>query len=241
MAITHLAQKIIPSTVTTMAAFVAFASIVPPVKASTIILDFEGIGDLNLLGDFYQEEFGITFSDNAFALVDQDAGGSGNFGGEPSPDTVASFQQGETITMNVSNGFKGGFGLSFFYTALEKPGFVRIWDDFNGSGNLLASVELPLTQLSGAPDPSGKFSPLIPLNTDFNGIAKSVDFGGLADHIAFDDITLDDIDKLPAEENSASVAEPASTLALIAIGIIGAVSGVKSTRKQTASKLGENE
>ncbi|MGB7442724.1 MAG: PEP-CTERM sorting domain-containing protein [Coleofasciculaceae cyanobacterium] len=239
MAITHFAKKIISPAATTMAVLAAFASVAPQVQASTIVLDFEGIGNLNPVGNFYQDDFGITFSDNAFALVDEDAGGTGNFGGEPSPDSVVSFQQGEVITMNVLNGFKGSFGLSFFYTALQEPGLVRIWDDLNGTGNLLASVELPLTQLNGAPDPNGQFSPLVPLTADFNGTAKSVDLGGLANWIAFDDITLDKVDDISSgnpdepilEDPIASVPEPASTLALIAVGILGARLRIKSARK----------
>ena len=56
-------------------------------RSTSILLDFEGIGDQNPIGDFYATS-GITFSSNALGLVDSDDGGTGNFGGEPSPVTV---------------------------------------------------------------------------------------------------------------------------------------------------------
>ena len=55
---------------------------------------------------------------------------------------------------------------------------------------MLATLNLPTTPNNGAPDPGGTFSPLLPVGVSFNGIAKSVDFGGTANQIVFDDITL---------------------------------------------------
>ncbi|MEJ7714148.1 MAG: hypothetical protein WKF84_30970 [Pyrinomonadaceae bacterium] len=82
------------------------------------MLTFEGVSDLAPIGDFYNGgaggNLGISFSSNALAVIDEDAGGSGNFGGEPSPSTALFFLEGGAATMNVSAGFDTGFSFSCF-------------------------------------------------------------------------------------------------------------------------------
>lgn len=162
------------------------------------VLTFEGLADQEAVNEFYNGGFGgngsgpgpdldISFTTNSLALIDADAGGSGNFGGEPSPDTILFFTTG-TAVMNVPNGFTTGF--SFFYTAILNPGVVNVYDGPNATGNLLASIALPLTPNSGAPDPTGTFSPLVPIGVTFVGTARSIDFGGTVNQIGFDDITV---------------------------------------------------
>ena len=34
----------------------------------------------------------------------------------------------------------GDTGFSFFYTAINNPGFVRVYDGLNGTGNILAEI-----------------------------------------------------------------------------------------------------
>lgn len=171
---------------------------IPKSQAATIVLDFEGVGNNANVRDFYNggtdslgntgTNYGIAFANNALGSVDSDAGGSGNFGGEPSPDTALSFLDGSAATMNVAAGFDTGF--SFFYSAIRNPGFISVYDGLNGTGNILTTLNLPTTPDTGAPDPTGQFSPLLPIGVSFSGIAKSVDFGGTADQIGFDNITL---------------------------------------------------
>lgn len=167
---------------------------------SPFVLDFEGLDDRELIGDFYNNgpggngenfgyDFGITFSDNALTLKDADAGGSsGNFGGETTPDNILFFQSGPAAVMNVANGFRDGFSL--FYSAISLPGKVNIYDDLEGKGSLLSSFDLPLTPDNGAPDPTGRFSPFLPAGTAFQGTARSVVFEGAARRIGFDNVTL---------------------------------------------------
>ncbi len=177
----------------------------PPSSArggGTILLDFEGLGNQEAVLEFYNggnggngsgpgTNFGVSFSSNSLAIIDADAGGTGNFGGEPSPDTILFFLdpgQGGAATMNVPAGFEVGF--SFFYSAISNPGIVRVFDGLDGTGNLLASLNLPLTPANGAPDPTGQFSPLVPIGVTFSGVARSVDFGGTVNQVGFDNITL---------------------------------------------------
>ena len=175
-----------------------FAAPQTAAQAATIVLDFEGLQDLEPINDFYNggtgglgsvgQDFGIEFSNNSLSIIDQDAGGTGNFGSEPSPDTIAFFLTGEAAVMNVADGFDTGF--SFFYSAINRPGVVNVYDDISGAGNLLTSIDLPLTPFGGDPDPTGQFSPFAPFGVNFDGTARSVDFGGTIDRIGFDNITL---------------------------------------------------
>jgi hypothetical protein len=163
------------------------------------VLTFEGLQDLEPVGSFYNggtggngsgpgPNLGAAFSSNALAVIDADAGGTGNIGGEPSPSTALFFLSGTAATLNYSAGFSTGF--SFFYTAINNPGSIAVYDGLDATGNVLATLELPLTPFNGAPDPNGAFSPFVPIGVGFNGIAKSIDFGGTINQIAFDDITF---------------------------------------------------
>lgn len=204
--------------------------------AATIVLDFEGLQDLESVDNFYNggtggsgstsgQDFGVEFSTNALAIIDADAGGNGNIGGEPSPDTVLFFLSGGAAVMNVAADFDTGF--SFFYSAALNPGTINVYDGLDGSGNILATLNLPITPFNGAPDPNGVFSPFVPLGVNFSGIARSIDFNDTADQIAFDNITLGSA--IPG--GSTPVPEPMSLLALVAVGSIGAL---KLKRQQTA-------
>jgi hypothetical protein len=121
------------------------------------------------------------------SIIDIDAGGSGNFGGEPSPDTVMFFLTGAAAVMNVPAGFDTGF--SFFYSAVNNPGSITVYDGPDGTGNVLATLDLPVTPSDGG-DPQGDFSPFFPIGVAFNGTAMSVDFAGTVNQVGFDDITI---------------------------------------------------
>lgn len=208
---------------------IALISFGAQVNAATIVLDFEGLGVrqdssavgvpglgtavIERVGEFYNGgsggsgssggiDLGVGFSDNALAIVDADAVGlpvtSGNFGGEPTPSTVLFFLQGAAATMNVAAGFEDGF--SFFYSSINFVGSIDVYSGLNATGDLLASLTLPITQFNGAPDPTGQFSPFEPLGVAFDGVARSVDFGGTINQIGFDNITFGSDE--PLDENT---------------------------------------
>ena len=169
-------------------------------QASTaLVLDFEGLGNLERILDFYDggyggygsgpgPAYGISFGPDALALIDADAGGSGNFANEPSANTIAFFLTGPGVVMNVNDGFTAGF--SFFYTS-ARVGTVTVYDGPNGTGNMLASVPVEKQyNTCGAPDPTGAFSCWTPVGVTFSGTAFSVNFGGSWNQTGFDDITL---------------------------------------------------
>ncbi len=199
-------------------------------------ITFEGLSDLEEIGNYYDAgtggdgtgpgpDLGIIFSDNALAIIDQDAGGTGNFGGEPSPSTIMFFLSNTGTSsgavMNVPGGFVDGF--SFFYSAINSPGSITVFDGADGTGNVLATLNLPVTASDGG-DPTGAFSPLVPIGVSFTGTARSVDFGGVIDQIGFDNITIGNatpVGNPPAPAPGPTVALPAvDTWGLIIMALV---------------------
>lgn len=189
--------------------------------AAVIVLNFEGLQDQEAVQEFYNggtggngsgpgTNFGASFSPDALALIDSDAGGIGNFGGEPSPSTILFFLQ-NTAVLNYAAGFDTGF--SFFYSAVNNPGSINVYDGLDKTGTLLASLALPTT-ISDGGDPNGLFSPFVPIGVAFSGTAKSIDFGGTANQIGFDNITFGSATPV------GQVPEP-SALFLLGIGLAG--------------------
>lgn len=196
------------------------AALAAPGQAVTL-LTFEGLQNLEPVQNYYNggaggfgsvgPNLGIVFNANALAIIDADAGGTGNFGGEPSPDTALFFLSGTAI-LNYAAGFDTGF--SFYYSAINQPGSINVYDGIDGTGNLLASLNLPTTPFNGGPDPTGQFSPFLPIGVAFNGIARSIDFGGTVNQIAFDNITFGS-----ATPSNGEVPEPA-TWTMVAGGVL---------------------
>lgn len=187
---------------------------------AAVILTFEGLDDFESIGNYYNgglsglgktgPNFGVQFSSNAVALIDSDAGGAGNFGNEPSPSTAMIFLDGNPI-MNYAAGFDTGFSL--YYSAIFNPGSLGIYSDLNGTGTLLASLSLPTTPM-GPGDPTGLFSPFVPVGVSFVGVARSVVFGGAQNQIAFDDVTFG------SSTPGGVVPEPTS-MAIFGLGALG--------------------
>lgn len=187
--------------------------------SNIITLDFEGLKDHEKIMNYYNGGFGggvmggapsgpgpndgITFLSDSEALTSNQAGGSGNFRNEPSPNNVLFFLSGGGDIMNVSGGFTGGF--SFFYSS-PLAGTVTVWSGPNGTGTQLASIDLPALQLS-----SNVYDTWAPIGVAFNGAAGSVNFSGTANFIAFDNVTLGS-----AVPTGAATPAP-SSLAVIAI------------------------
>lgn len=134
--------------------------------------------------------YGINFSSTSLGLIDSDADGSGNFANEPSPSTVLFFLSGGAATMNVAAGFDTGF--SFYYSAGTEDTFVNVWSGLNSTGTLLATLNLAMNfNADGCTgDPTGAYCHWDPIGVSFAGIAHSVDFGGTANYVGFDNVTL---------------------------------------------------
>jgi hypothetical protein len=208
-----------------LASFAALA-MASSASASVITLTFEGVGNLASVDDFYNggtdslgnsgTNYGISFSNTSLGIVDSDAGGSGNIANEPSASTVLFFLSGGAATMNVAAGFQTGF--SFFYSS-NGAAFVRVYDGLNGTGNILAQLDLA-SQFNNncGGDPNGDYCNWSPIGVLFSGTAYSVDFGGTADRVAFDNVTFGS-----DRPGGSVVPEPATWAMLITgFGLVGA-------------------
>jgi hypothetical protein len=208
----------------TILALAVAATFATPLVASAngiIVLDFEGVGDFAAINDFYNggtdsqgnsgTNYGVTFSRETLGLIDADAGGGGNFANEPSPDTVMFFLDSNDAILTFAAGFDTGF--SFFYSSSVVT-TVDVYDGLNGTGTLLASLALEAQGFDNCTgDPNGSFCNWTPVGVLFDGIARSIDFGGTANQTGFDDITFGT--NIPGP-----VPEPGS-LALLGLGLAG--------------------
>jgi len=175
---------------------------------ASVVLTFEGLGDESPIGNWYNGggggNLGITFGPDSLAIIEESAGGTGNFSNPPSGVTVAFFLSGPGDVMDVPAGFNTGF--SFFYA--DQVGFtgsVTVWSGLDGTGTELASLSLPST-----PDP---YNVWVPIGVTFSGKAESAVFGGSANYIGFDNITL-------GSATPGGVPEPA-TWAMMLLGFSG--------------------
>jgi len=177
-------------------------------------------GGLGGLGTGPGPGYGITFSSDSLAIIQAAAGGGGNFEKNPSGITIAYFLSGAGDIMNVPGGFDTGF--SFFYSAAVYPGSVTVYDGLNGTGNVLATLNLPVTpQLPGT---TYTYSNWQPVGVNFAGTALSVNFSGTANYIGFDDITLG--------SSNPVVPEPASFAVWSLVGAVGIVFGWRQRRRR---------
>lgn len=201
--------------VATVLSFTALLIASTIAHATPMTMSFEGLQDFENVANFYNggyggngsgpgPNYGVVFARGIYASIDADDGGSGNFGGEPSPHTAVSFQQNGGGMMNVASGFSGQ--LSFYYSNPNGHSTVYLYEGINGTGGLLASLFLPVSPYQGQLDPTGNLSPLLFTSLSFAGLAKSVDFGELAHRAYVDDITI------------GSIPEP-STVALFVLGL----------------------
>jgi PEP-CTERM motif len=196
-------------------ALIAFAIAAP--ASAVIVLDFEGLNNLQPVGNFYNggggTNYGIQFSPATLAVIDADAGGTGNIANEPSPSTVMFFLDANNAILNFAAGFDTGF--SFFYSSSQAAS-VNVYDGLDGTGNLLATLNLVGQFNTGcAGDPNGAFCNWTAVGVAFAGIARSIDFGGTANQVAFDDITF-------GSATPGNQAPEPGTLMLLALGLLGA-------------------
>jgi hypothetical protein len=109
----------------------------------------KNIHDYNPVHGSPSENYGITFSDNALAVL-SGPNGIGDFGNDPSAgNTVALFapfndqNNNPGVTMTIWNGWQGGT-FSFWYATYLSAGLtVTAYDAPGGQGNIIAQGTLP--------------------------------------------------------------------------------------------------
>jgi hypothetical protein len=162
-------------------ALLAVGLLATPITASSamVTMTFEGVGDNNLVGGFYNSggggpNYGVTFSSSGLALVDSDVlGGTGNFANEPSASTVMVLTSND-VTLNRATGFDTQIS---FWQAGFLGGSVQVYAGQNGTGSLLGSANfLSPSQGSCSGDPTGAICNWSLVNLLFSGTAQSVKF-----------------------------------------------------------------
>lgn len=201
----------------TLLAAAATVAIMAPASAATIVLDFEGIGNLAAINEFYNggtdsqgnsgPNYNVSFAPGgALGIIDSDKGGSFN-GNAYSGKTAMIFLDNAAV-LNYAAGFDTGF--SFMYATPNTPGSVSVYSGLDKTGTLLGTIDLPINGPGNGP--GGIYSKWSVGSLGFAGTAMSIDFGGTANYIAYDDVTFGSI--------TPGVPEP-STYALMALGLAG--------------------
>lgn len=207
-------------------------------SAAVVTLDFEGLRDQESILDFYNggtgslgsssTNYGIDFAGNTLALIDSDAGGTGNFGNEPTGDTVMFFLSGASTILNVADGFTEAF--SFWYSTRLFGGVVNLYDGVDGRGNLVGSINLNVLGTTCQGDPTGNFCNWAMASLSFGGTVRSIDFAGASNNVAFDNITFGSTDPTPPPDpDPEPVPEPAS-LALVGAALLA----LRASRRRSA-------
>jgi len=121
------------------------------------LIGFEGIPDNNAVGTYFGPVV-VQFGSSWLGLIDADAGGSGNFANEPSPETVAYFLDQNDISITLTPAVRF---VQFRYVAAAQslPITVAAYDSL---GNLISSAAGSVvgTSYDGANcvgDPGGAF------------------------------------------------------------------------------------
>jgi len=214
-----------------LAAASALACTIGTAQADVVVLNFEGINatypstDYAAIGSFYNGgmssqgtsgvNYGVEFTDNALAIClntpDNYCSNTSRGGVAPGSELGGLFWlNGPETYMNYAAGFENGF--SFNYAAPNTPGSVSVFDGLNGTGNLLATLDLGLTPSTCGSEYSAAYCPFVAAGVNFAGVAKSISFAGTANYIVFDDVTFGSA--IPG------VPEP-STYALFGLGLLG--------------------
>jgi hypothetical protein len=216
-----------------------------PAGAAVVSLNFEGItphphpNNTVFVQEYYNggtssvgtsgANVGASFGDNALVIcLNTESVGCSNTSRGGTPDSAGSrlgalfFLAGDETFLNYAAGFTTGF--SFNYVSLSFSGSVTVYDGLNGTGNLLATLDLT-PNAGSCPGFGGRFCPFSPIGVAFAGTARSISFGGIANQIVFDDITFGS--DRPGGGGGTEVPVPA------ALGLFGlALAGFAATRRR---------
>jgi PEP-CTERM motif len=174
--------------------------------------------------------YGVTFSSNALNIclnslsVACSNTSKGGLGPANSQEGALFFLSGSDTFMDVAAGFTTGF--SFNYVSENDTGSVSVYSGLNGTGTLLATIDLS-PNAGSCPGYDAGFCPFSPIGVAFSGIAESVSFAGVENQIVFDDVTF-------GSATPGATPEP-STWTMMALGFAGL--GFASYRKAKSRRM----
>jgi hypothetical protein len=220
----------------------------PLAHASVVDLTFEGINavypstNYAFIQNFYNggtssqgtsgPNYGISFSSNAQAICLNTIGAvcsntsKGGFGDPKSRLGALFFLSGSQTFMNDPSGFTTGFSLD--YVAVNVGGSLGVYSGLNGTGTLLATINLPVNANSSlCPGYNAGFCPFSDVGVTFAGTAMSIGFAGVANQIVFDDVTF-------GSARVGGVPEPAAWATML-IGFAGAGAMLRRRRSLAAA------
>lgn len=197
--------------------------------ASTIDLTFEGIASPAnpnpAIGNYYNggagPNYGITFSSNALAIclntttVNCSNTSRGGLGDPNSQGGGLFFLSGSSTYLDDAAGFTTGFSLN--YTAVSQTGSLGVYSGLDGTGTLLATLNLALTSTGSCSGYNAPFCPFVPVGVAFTGTAESIAFSGVANQIVFDDVTFGST--TPGPSPAPGVTPEPSSIALLLTGV----------------------
>lgn len=196
-------------------------------SATTITMDFDGLNPGTAVKNYYNggcsgggtnkvcggPDYGVVWQGARVQDLAVNQPSGPNFMHPSDIDLLST-----SATMNIAGGFDTG--LSFYYSTLT-AGDVRVFSGLDGSGSLLASLNL------GFSDQCGNVPCWDFIDLSFPGTARSVIFRGILHLIGFDNLTL-------GAAPTASVPEPAA-LGMFGLGVllIGVFAGMRRRARQS--------
>lgn len=212
-------MKLFPAAAAAALALAASTSAFAADPLLDVLLDFETVTGYTPIAEFYNggtdgagatgTNYGVSFGGSAFGLVNDGLGNGPNgeyFTNAPSPVGVLTFVDGGAATLNAAAGF--AYGISFAYSsAAAVTDAVQVWSGLNGTGTLLATIDLSANaQADGCS--SSDICHFDSITTTFGGVAHSVTFGNAANAAAFDNLHI------------GAVPEP-TTIVMMVLGVAG--------------------
>jgi hypothetical protein len=164
---------------------VAAAALLGPATAATaVLLDFEGVGDRNGVGDYYggggggpAQDYGVAFGSSAVARVGISGGGTAIFHNPPSPSAAVVFSNNASQAyVTVAGGFTA---LSFQYTSVATA-YLTVYGGPNRTGARLGTLVLPAVcpnvVCGDPPDALGLWSSVVAPLFPVGAVARSAGF-----------------------------------------------------------------